>query len=108
MERHALAKFEGVLRTAFGGFGNRTFTKIAFEVRRIGRIIRIHADDQAVERPDRVNHTESRFLVPIERRDVGTDHEVQNTTRLGRLSLRCTRTCSKAEAYRSSESESPS
>ena len=83
MELHVLANLEGVLGSALGTGGYAAFAEITLKVGGVRRIARVHPDQQTVERPNRVNHAESGFLVTIVGWNFAAHHEAQGATLFG-------------------------
>ena len=76
----SLFNFEGVLGTTILTCRNIALTQITLEVSRIGRIVRIHSNQQAVERPNRVDHSKCRLSVSVVRRDLAADNKIQGSS----------------------------
>ena len=101
VELHVLANLEGVLGSALGAGGYAPFADITLKVGGVRRIAGVDSDQQTVERPDRVNHPKSGFLVAIVGWNFATHHEVQGATLFGRGN---SRGCSTYRKRRNSDS----
>ena len=99
MKRDATSDLERVLRAAICSCRHITFTKIAFKVCRVCRIVRIYPNQQAVERSDGMYHAERGFLMAIIRWDLAGHYKIQGPT-----GLRCRRHRSRRQADRQKRS----
>ena len=84
MKRDTTSDLERVLGTAICSCRHITFTQVALKVGRIRRIFRVYPNQQAVERPDGMHHTERGFLMAIIRWDLAGHYKIQRAAWLRR------------------------
>ena len=95
VELEALSNVEGVLGSPFCTGRYAPFAHIAQKVGWIGWVVRVDPKQQAVERPDRVNHPESRLNMPVVGRDLAAHNEIKNTPYLWRRCRRRQDSCQR-------------
>ena len=82
VELYVLTEREGNGLAVVGRFP--IIANVALEIARRLRVIRINADQQAVKRTDRMDHSESRFAVAVVGRNLTAYDNIQDTTSLHR------------------------
>ncbi len=88
-ERDVLANLEGIFLAVVRRCRNAALAEIAQKSGGILRIFRVDANQQAVERPKRVNQSEGGFPVRVVGRDLTGDDEIQNSAALWCFGKRC-------------------
>ncbi len=78
MELDAFLDMKGVGQAVLTDIEARA--DIALQVGRVRRVIRVHADQKAVERRDRVDHAERGLDMAVIGRDLRADHDIQRAT----------------------------